>query len=110
MIRQYRAGTIPEGANKQIAELAERMKSDVIAAFDAFEFARGIELVWGFLSALDKLHRRRSALDTLRRRTPRRLADLITTYTPPRRRYVLRRCSWLRCCPNRHGRSGHNWA
>ncbi len=55
MIRQYRAGTIPEGANKQIAELAERMKSDVIAAFDAFEFARGIELVWGFLSALDKL-------------------------------------------------------
>jgi methionyl-tRNA synthetase len=55
MIKQYRGGAIPDGRNEQIAGLAMTIKADAITAFDAFEFARGIEAVWSFLSALDKL-------------------------------------------------------
>jgi len=55
MIRQYRAGEIPQGSGGAIATLASKTILDVTAAFDAFEFARGIEAVWGLLSALDKL-------------------------------------------------------
>jgi methionyl-tRNA synthetase len=55
MIKQYRAGAIPDGTNEQIAGLAMTIKADAITAFDAFEFAKGIEAVWSLLSALDKL-------------------------------------------------------
>jgi methionyl-tRNA synthetase len=55
MIKQYRVGAIPDGTNEQIAWLAMTTKAEAISAFDAFEFARGIEAVWSLLSALDKL-------------------------------------------------------
>ncbi|MGA2589929.1 MAG: methionine--tRNA ligase [Bryobacteraceae bacterium] len=55
MIRQYRGGVIPGGTVEAIAALAGKTIPDVAAAFDSFEFSRGIEAVWGLLSALDKL-------------------------------------------------------
>jgi methionyl-tRNA synthetase len=55
MIRQYRGGEVPQGSGGAIAALASKTILDVTAAFDAFEFARGIEAVWALLSALDKL-------------------------------------------------------
>jgi len=82
MVHQYRAGTIPRGANEQIAELATKIKSDVIAAFDAFEFARGIEAVWSFLSALDKLiveHAPWVLFKAQNPEAPRRLDDVLYT-------------------------------
>jgi methionyl-tRNA synthetase len=56
MIRQYWGGEIPPGENdERVADLARQTIASFTAAFEAFEFARGIEAVWGFLSALDKL-------------------------------------------------------
>jgi len=55
MIRQYRDGVAPGGSIDAIAALARKTIVEVPTAFDAFEFARGIEAVWSFLSALDKL-------------------------------------------------------
>ncbi len=54
MIQQYRGGVIPGGTINNIASLARQTITDFTAAFDAFEFSRGLEAVWGLLSALDK--------------------------------------------------------
>jgi methionyl-tRNA synthetase len=37
-----------------IADAARKTIADVTAAFDAFEFTRGLEAIWGLLSKLDK--------------------------------------------------------
>jgi methionyl-tRNA synthetase len=54
MIGQYRAGAIPAGTVEPIADAARQTIADVTAAFDAFEFTRGLEAVWTLLSKLDK--------------------------------------------------------
>ncbi len=54
MIGQYRGGTIPAGTVDAIADAARSTIADVAAAFDAFEFTRGLEAVWVLLSRLDK--------------------------------------------------------
>ena len=54
MIGQYRAGAIPAGTVEPIADAARQTIADVSAAFDAFEFTRGLEAVWVLLSKLDK--------------------------------------------------------
>jgi len=54
MIGQYRQGLIPQGRPNTIATVAKQTIADVPKAFDAFEFSRGLEAVWGLLSALDK--------------------------------------------------------
>jgi methionyl-tRNA synthetase len=54
MIQQYRGGAVPGGTDETIAALARQTIENVTAAFDAFEFSRGLEAVWGLLSALDK--------------------------------------------------------
>src|SRR6202050_3194277 len=54
MIGQYRAGAIPAGTVEPIADAARQTIADVTAAFDAFEFTRGLEAVWVLLSKLDK--------------------------------------------------------
>jgi methionyl-tRNA synthetase len=54
MIGQYRGGAIPAGTVDAIEDAARSTIADVAAAFDAFEFTRGLEAVWLLLSRLDK--------------------------------------------------------
>jgi methionyl-tRNA synthetase len=54
MIGQYRGGAIPSGTVEAIADAARRTIADVVAAFDALEFTRGLEAIWVLLSRLDK--------------------------------------------------------
>ncbi len=55
MIKQYREGVIPDSAGVgQVAETAKNTVESVIECFDRFEFSRGLELTWAFLSVLDK--------------------------------------------------------
>jgi methionyl-tRNA synthetase len=55
MIRQYRGGRIPAFApDEAIRTQAEETVRAWRAAFDAFEFHRGLEQLWGLLGAVDK--------------------------------------------------------
>ncbi|MDP9171043.1 MAG: methionine--tRNA ligase, partial [Acidobacteriota bacterium] len=56
MIKQYREGVIPQpsGSEMALATSARAAIDNAIRAFDAFEFSRGLEAVWGLLSAVDK--------------------------------------------------------
>ncbi|MGA3099278.1 MAG: methionine--tRNA ligase [Bryobacteraceae bacterium] len=54
MIQQYCAGVVPEGTEPEIAALAADTIQAVQAAFDRFEFSKGLEAVWALLSAVDK--------------------------------------------------------
>jgi methionyl-tRNA synthetase len=54
MIHQYRGGAVPEGSEAQIAALAGETIKNVEAAFDRFEFSKGIEAVWGLISEVDR--------------------------------------------------------
>jgi methionyl-tRNA synthetase len=54
MIAQYRGGAIPAGTVDAIADAARKTIADAGAAFDALEFTRGLEAIWGLLSKLDK--------------------------------------------------------
>jgi methionyl-tRNA synthetase len=54
MIQQYRGGVIPQGADAEICALAGQTVTAAEAAFDRFEFSRGLEAVWGLISAVDK--------------------------------------------------------
>jgi methionyl-tRNA synthetase len=55
MIRQYNAGAVPaSGGDETIAGLAGRTIASVTAAFEEFEFSKGLEALWTLLSAADK--------------------------------------------------------
>ena len=54
MIHQYRGGVIPEGSAEKIQDIAQETIRAVLAHFEKFEFSRGLEAVWGLLSAVDK--------------------------------------------------------
>jgi methionyl-tRNA synthetase len=54
MIHQYRGDEIPQGSNPEIAALANQTVAAVRQHFDAFEFSKGLEAVWGLISAVDK--------------------------------------------------------
>jgi methionyl-tRNA synthetase len=54
MIQQYRGGVVPQGADPAIAELAQGTIEAVEKGFDRFEFSKGLEAVWGLISAVDK--------------------------------------------------------
>jgi methionyl-tRNA synthetase len=54
MIGQYRGGKVPPGGPSEIAALAGETIKAAVEAFDNFEFSRGLEAVWGLLSAVDK--------------------------------------------------------
>jgi methionyl-tRNA synthetase len=54
MINQYRGGAIPEGSDEEIAALAKETIASVQETFDRFEFSKGVEAVWGLISAVDK--------------------------------------------------------
>jgi len=55
MINQYRQGAIPPGGDGgAIAPLAAQTIETATAAFDNFEFSKGLESIWGLISAVDK--------------------------------------------------------
>jgi len=55
MIHQYRQGAIPESAgDPDIATLASETIRSAPASFDRFEFSKGLEAIWGLISAVDK--------------------------------------------------------
>jgi methionyl-tRNA synthetase len=55
MIRQYRQGKIPrsDGAGS-VAEAAQEATEQALEAFDQFNFSKGLETVWSFISVIDK--------------------------------------------------------
>ena len=54
MIHQYRQGAVPEGSDPQIAALAGETIAAVQETFDRFEYSKGLEAMWGLISAVDK--------------------------------------------------------
>jgi len=55
MVHQYRGGVIPDsGGSGDIAQLADKTVETTVEAFDEFEFSRGLETIWGFISIIDK--------------------------------------------------------
>jgi methionyl-tRNA synthetase len=80
MIGQYRAGAVPPGTVDAIAESARQTIADAAAAFEAFEFSRGLEAIWALLSRLDKFIVERAPWKLARQ--PEAQADLdATLYT-----------------------------
>jgi len=55
MVKQYRKGVIPDSDGVgQIAETAKGTVESVIECFERFEFSRGLEIAWAFLTVIDK--------------------------------------------------------
>ena len=55
MVNQYRKGEIPAGGEGgSIAPLATETIQTAQAAFDNFEFSKGLEAIWALISAVDK--------------------------------------------------------
>jgi methionyl-tRNA synthetase len=55
MIQQYRNGVIPDSpGSPDIAEAARRTTEVTMDAFCEFNFSRGLETLWGFISVIDK--------------------------------------------------------
>jgi len=55
MIHQYRGGVVPDSPGlSQIAEAAQEATEMALEAFDSFNFSRGLETIWGLISAIDK--------------------------------------------------------
>jgi methionyl-tRNA synthetase len=55
MIHQYRQGAIPQSDGVgDIAEAARRATEQALEAFDDFNFSRGLETIWSFISVIDK--------------------------------------------------------
>jgi methionyl-tRNA synthetase len=55
MIQQYRDGHVPASdGTGDIAESARRTTEIAMESFDTFNFSKGLEAIWGLISALDK--------------------------------------------------------
>jgi methionyl-tRNA synthetase len=55
MIQQYNGGAIPAGeSDPTIAAAAQQAITNTIALFENFDFSRGLEAIWGLLSAVDR--------------------------------------------------------
>jgi methionyl-tRNA synthetase len=54
MIKQYRAGVTPAQFDPAIGEAAASAIQAAAAAFDRFEFSRGLEAIWTLIAAADK--------------------------------------------------------
>jgi methionyl-tRNA synthetase len=54
MIKQYRQGVVPDGRDPDIAALAYQTIDAVRDSFGRFEFSKGLEAIWGLISAVDK--------------------------------------------------------
>ena len=83
MIQQYRGGVVPAGEpDAGIGAAAWETIPAVIAAFERFEFHRGIETLWSLLSAADKYIVEQAPWKLVRRSEPEAQAKLdATLYT-----------------------------
>src|SRR5256885_3502386 len=55
MIQQYNGSAIPAGeSDPTIAAAAQQAITNTIALFENFDFSRGLEAIWGLLSAVDR--------------------------------------------------------
>jgi methionyl-tRNA synthetase len=57
MIHQYRGGEVPQGhadVGTEVADKAREVLGSFPAAFEAFEFNKALEGLWGLLSSVDK--------------------------------------------------------
>jgi len=55
MIHQYREGVIPQSAGLgEIAESAQQTTALVLSAFNDFNYSKGLEIIWAFVSVIDK--------------------------------------------------------
>ncbi len=55
MIHQYRGGVIPQSDGVgDIAESSRKATEMTLEAFDEFNFSRGLETIWSFISVIDK--------------------------------------------------------
>ncbi len=55
MINQYRDGRIPHSAGAgHIADAAKETTEQALEAFEAFNFSKGLETIWGLISIIDK--------------------------------------------------------
>ncbi len=95
MIHQYRKGEIPrsDGAN-DIAEAARRTTELMLEAFDDFNFSRGLEAIWSFISVIDKFIVERAPWKLAKDGDPhcQRLLDE-TLYTAAEALRII--CGWL---------------
>ncbi len=55
MIHQYRDGVVPDGASdNHVAAHSESAVELALAAFERFEFSKGLEIIWGLIAMVDK--------------------------------------------------------
>ena len=82
MIHQYRQGTVPAGSDPEIEALAKETIAAVQASFEALEYSKGLEAVWGLISAVDKFIVRRAPWKLARANDAESQNDLdLTLYT-----------------------------
>lgn len=81
MIRQYTNAAIPppSASSTAIADTARQAIASATAAFDSFEFSRGLEAVWSLLSATDKYLVERAPWALARKADPESRALLADT-------------------------------
>ena len=96
MIQQYRNGMIPDSPGApDIAEAARRTTELTMDAFCDFNFSRGLETLWSFISVIDKFIVERApwklGKDTIRLRADSMLDE--TLYTAAEALRIL--CAWI---------------
>ena len=95
MIHQYRNGRIPHSAGAgDIAEAARASTESAIDSFNQFNFSRGLETIWQFISAIDKFIVERAPWK-LAKETDSRSQELLdeTLYTAAEGLRII--CVWL---------------
>ena len=95
MIHQYRGGQVPQSDGLgQIAETARGTTEAFLEAFDEFNFSRGLESVWAFLSVIDKFIVERAPWKLAKDPDPKAVALLDETlYTAAESLRII--CGWL---------------
>jgi len=95
MIQQYRDGVIPDSAGLgEIAEASRQTTEVVLDAFDQFNFSRGLESIWAFISVIDKFIVERTPWRLAKEEDPscRELLDE-TLYTAAEALRII--CGWI---------------
>jgi methionyl-tRNA synthetase len=95
MIHQYRGGQVPKSDGLgEIAEAARATTENFLEAFDEFNFSRGLENAWAFLSVIDKFIVERAPWKLAKDPDPKAVALLDETlYTAAESLRIV--CGWL---------------
>jgi methionyl-tRNA synthetase len=95
MIHQYRGGLIPQSDGLgEIAEAAKQTTEIVLEAFKQFNFSKGLEIIWAFISVIDKFIVERAPWKLAKDKEPfsQRLLDE-TLYTAAESLRII--CGWI---------------